>query len=299
MDITYLLILQRIRELLGGVFDGLMLEITSMAEAAPTYLLFAAVYWCADKRAGQYMGWNISLACTWNQFLKAVFKVARPWVRDARIHPVEAAIAAASGYSFPSGHTARAVAAWGAAGQYARKKGRSKDAVELKRLGALGWLLVILIMFSRNYLGVHTPQDVIAALGSGLVIMAVTDRLLAWVDRAPGRDAAACAAGCAFCFIPMLRAGWLSNAGAGMGLLIGWFVERRWVQFRTEGSAARKGLRFCVGAGLMALILFGLRPVLSLLLPERYAGFLAVFALGFYIMAGWPWIFSRWESGKL
>lgn len=296
MDIMYLLLLQEIREALGGVFDGLMLQITSMAEAVPTYLLFAAVYWCVDKRVGQYMGWNISLACTWNQFLKAVCKVARPWTRDARIHPVEAAIAAASGYSFPSGHTARAAATWGAAGHYAWKRGHDTNTVELKRLGTVGRVLVLLILFSRNWLGVHTPQDVMASLGFGIVIMVVTDWLFAWVDKAPKRDIAVCAAGCILCFLPMLRVGVLSNAGAGMGILLGWLAERRWIRFETKGSAARKCLRFCVGAGIAVVILSVMRPVLALVLPGRYAGFFAAFAVGFYIMAGWPLLFWRWEN---
>lgn len=113
MDLNYLLLLQTIREAFGGVFDSYMLKITSFAETLPTFLFLAGIYWCVDKRMGQCMGWNTALACTWSQFLKAVCKIDRPWVRDGRIHPVEAAVPAASGYSFPSGHTARAVASWG------------------------------------------------------------------------------------------------------------------------------------------------------------------------------------------
>ena len=56
MDISYLLFLQRLREAAGGILDGFMLEITSMAESVPTFLLLAGIYWCMDKRTGQLMG---------------------------------------------------------------------------------------------------------------------------------------------------------------------------------------------------------------------------------------------------
>ncbi|KAI4452605.1 hypothetical protein C823_007189 [Eubacterium plexicaudatum ASF492] len=137
MDINYLLILQNMREAFGGVFDAYMLEITSFAETLPAFLFLAGVYWCVDKRAGQCMGWNTALACTYGQFLKAVCKIDRPWVRDARIHPVEAAVAAASGYSFPSGHTTRAVASWGWPGGVRGRKGSGTKSLSARSCGLL------------------------------------------------------------------------------------------------------------------------------------------------------------------
>ena len=169
MDLNYLLLLQTIREAFGGVFDSYMLKITSFAETLPTFLFLAGIYWCVDKRMGQCMGWNTALACTWSQFLKAVCKIDRPWVRDGRIHPVEAAVPAASGYSFPSGHTARAVASWGVAGSCAWRKGKHDQ----KYAGALLWILTALILFSRNYLGgaYAAGCDCSIAFGAGMVFL--------------------------------------------------------------------------------------------------------------------------------
>ena len=48
--------------------------------------------------------------------MKRAFHVDRPWIKDGRIQPVEASLEGAGGYSFPSGHTARAAANWGALG---------------------------------------------------------------------------------------------------------------------------------------------------------------------------------------
>ena len=97
MDFSYLLLIQRIREACGGIFDSLMLNITSLANGIITYLLLGAIYWCMDKRAGQLMALNVSIACTLNQFVKNIFRIERPWVRDARIVPVPEALSGAGG----------------------------------------------------------------------------------------------------------------------------------------------------------------------------------------------------------
>lgn len=296
MDISYLLFLQRLREAAGGVWDGFMLEVTSMAESVPTFLLLAGIYWCIDKRTGQLMSWNTALACTWSQFLKAACRIDRPWVRDSRVHPVEAAIPAASGYSFPSGHTARAVASWGAAASRAWEQGKKDGDQYRQYLGAALWGLVFLILFSRNYLGVHTPQDVGISLVTGCILIWAVRRILDWAEHGPWRDLCVCAGGCLLCFLPMLRVGCLTNAGAGMGLMIGWFLERRFVKFETAGTTGQKWLRFAAGAILAVILLKTVSPVLEIYMAGKYAGFFSMFLFGVYLMAGYPFFFSRIQA---
>lgn len=168
---SYLLFLQHIREACGGIFDNLMLQITSLADALPTFLLLSFIYWCTDKEMGIYMAGNVGFSCTFSQYFKWLFRIERPWVLDARINPVQAALAGAGGYSFPSGHTVRSSATWGAMGAYSRKRN--------KHLRHIGWLIVLLVAFSRNYLGVHTFQDILGGLALSILFMF----LLAWALR--------------------------------------------------------------------------------------------------------------------
>jgi len=77
MDIQYLLLLQNIRTMFGGVCDSFILHVTSLGEAIVTYLLLSLIYWCVDKRTGGLMALNVSIACTWNQFIKRICKVER------------------------------------------------------------------------------------------------------------------------------------------------------------------------------------------------------------------------------
>ncbi|GHJ44916.1 phosphatase PAP2 family protein [Catellatospora sp. TT07R-123] len=110
----------------------------------------------------------------------------------ARSRPeVSAALTAAGGYAFPSGHTAQAAAAYGLLALLVslRVRGRARIAVWC---GA--GLAVLLVAFSRVYLGVHWLTDVIggAALGAAwLVAVIATACLLSrrYVWRTPASDA--------------------------------------------------------------------------------------------------------------
>lgn len=289
MDISYLLFLQTAREAVGGIFDGFMLWWTSLGESAVTFALMAGVYWCLDKRIGQYMGMNVALACTANQFLKPLFHVERPWVRDERIRPVEAALPGAGGYSFPSGHTARAVATWGAMGSGTWKEKRTRG------ISLLCWIVTAGILFSRNYLGVHTPQDVAVSLLLGLIILWITGKAISLSERKPEFTLWISGAGCILCFLPMLRVGCLSNAGAGFGFFLGWLLEQKMIRFEIKGTVCSKLLKFGIGVSLLFIIMKVTSPVLGLFMESKYAGFFASFLLVFYIMAGYPFL---WTSGE-
>jgi hypothetical protein len=96
-----------------------------------------------------------------NQFLKITCRIPRPWVLDPDFTIVEAAREAATGYSFPSGHTQTAVGCWGALAVC-----RKETWVRI-----VGICLALLIPFTRLYLGVHTPLDVGVSIAVALVLI--------------------------------------------------------------------------------------------------------------------------------
>ena len=89
------------------------------------------------------------------------FRIARPWVIDPNFTIVESARAEATGYSFPSGHTQCATSLYGGIARSSKKR-----AVQIA-----GAVLALLIGFSRMYLGVHTPKDVLVSLLIGTVVL--------------------------------------------------------------------------------------------------------------------------------
>jgi undecaprenyl-diphosphatase len=104
--------------------------------------------------------------------LKTVFQRARPELFDSSY--------TASFYSFPSGHATVAVGFYGALTLILayRLQGFARWAV-----AAFGILLVLLIGFSRLYLGVHYPTDVLAGyLAAPLWVICVGAVYAAWLS---------------------------------------------------------------------------------------------------------------------
>lgn len=87
----------------------------------------------------------------------------RPWLLDPQFTIVESARGAATGYSFPSGHTQNAVGTYGGIARTSRRRAVRVACVAV----------ILLVAFSRLYLGVHTPLDVgvSLALGAALVLL--------------------------------------------------------------------------------------------------------------------------------
>lgn len=292
MDIQYLLFLQELRSVCGNIFDAFFIEITTYSEALAAFMLLGLVYWCVDKRTGLWMALNVAVSCTWNQVVKNICQIDRPWIRDERVTPVPEAIGAAVGYSFPSGHTQRAVATWGILGAACWKKSR-------RALSVICWSVVLLIAFSRNYLGVHTPQDVLFAAGLGLLMLFVTDWTLRWAEAGEGRDIIVAVAGCLLCVTPMLWLGCLTYAGSAVGFMIGWVLERRFVGFEVQTSSiSSRCMRFALGALGILLILTVGKAAFALFMSAAYAGFMTNLVLALFIIVIHPYVFQKAEQRK-
>ncbi len=181
MDIEYLLLLQQFREATGNVLSPLMNAVSKISVSELPILLICFVYWAADRRAGRRLIGGAAFSLFINGVLKLVFCVYRPWIRDSRVLPYGDSKVAATGYSFPSGHSTWAASNFGGVGAWLWKNGR-------RVMGALFWVFVALVLFSRNYLGVHTPQDVVVGFAATLLAMWAVCKLEDWTDADPTRD---------------------------------------------------------------------------------------------------------------
>lgn len=98
--------------------------------------------------------------------------IARPRPYDILTN-LQVLIKKPSDFSFPSGHAASSFAIAGVFYFYGNKK-----------WGIIAFILAALISFSRLYLGVHYPSDVICGALSGLIISLFTSRLfLYWQEK--------------------------------------------------------------------------------------------------------------------
>ena len=102
-----------LEELRNPVCDALFSVITLLGEETVFILLGLLFFWCINKWEGYYILTVGLIGTVFNQFLKLWFRIPRPWVRDPNFTIVESAREAATGYSFPSGHTQSALGSFG------------------------------------------------------------------------------------------------------------------------------------------------------------------------------------------
>lgn len=122
---------------------------------------------------------TIGLAAAGNAALKTVFARARPDFLDPLVQE--------HGFSFPSGHSALGMAAWGILGVLVM---RSRLPLGVRRgIVAAIAVLIFLIGLSRVWLGVHYPTDVLAGWTAGAVIVLVYARLTRRVSPEPAAAA--------------------------------------------------------------------------------------------------------------
>lgn len=279
-----------------------MLAITRLGEETAFLVLALIVFWCVDKKRGYFL-MAVGFAGTiLNQFLKLLFRVPRPWVLDKNFTILEQAREAAGGYSFPSGHTQMAVGTFGTLAVTERR-----SAV---RIGC--WVLAFLVAFSRMYIGVHTPYDVIASVLIALVLIVFFRKPVMTGGVKEMKVVIALCLGMALgllCYVEWWKfpadMDW-ENLGSGvknaytmLGCLVGvaivYLAERKYVNFETKAIWWAQICKVLLGLALVLLVKEGLRSPLEALFgvyPGRAVRyFLIVVTAGFL----WPLSF-RWFS---
>ena len=311
MDMEILLVLQKFREGAGAFLTDFLSKMTFLGELNTVLVIMAVVYWCVSKDFGSYllMGWS------WNRLINGALKVTacayRPWIRDARIIPYGSSMTTATGYSFPSGHAMNAATVYGGAAV-------RKDMPRLLRI-VLG-VVVALVAFSRIYLGVHTPQDILVGAAAGLIVMRLTVLLMKWVSDHPEKDwLVLCVGVClaaAVAFYAGLKtypadydeAGKLLVDGAKMAndtfkgvgwcaaFLAGWVLERRFVGFSTDVQAMTRITRLAAGLlGHYAVSLM-LVPAVKAVIPGAAGTLSSCFLQMFCVVFVFPLCMKKWET---
>jgi undecaprenyl-diphosphatase len=129
-------------------------------------LAVAGWRWWRGDRAGAQWLLVVPVAELLNVGLKHVFQRVRPTVAEPLVH--------LSTYSFPSGHAVASTVFYGALCALAWRHARSRT---LRVLAcAVGAMLVVLVAFSRVYLGAHYATDVVAGIAVGAVCLALALR---------------------------------------------------------------------------------------------------------------------------
>ncbi len=293
----FLYLLEKIRM---PVLNDFMLLITRLGEETAFLVIALIIFWCVDKYKGYYILGVGFLGTIANQFMKLWFRIPRPWVMDENFTILEQAREAASGYSFPSGHTQNAVGTFGGLAYTANKK--------WLRIVALA--IAVLVPFSRMYIGVHTPLDVLvaAAMAVLLVLLLKPFVLGDGKNNIPVLLGIMTVLAISFlCFVEYypfpvdidqhyLESG-LSNAytlmGAILGLMAVYIVDEKWLNFSTKAVFWVQVEKVLFGLALVLAVKSGFKTPLNMLFGNYIGRAIRYFLV--VVVAGilWPWVFDK------
>lgn len=284
------------------VLNEFMLGITMLGEETAFLVIALVLFWCVDKYLGYYTLSVGFVGVLFNQFLKLWFRIPRPWVLDENFTILEQARAQATGYSFPSGHTQSAVGTFGSIACWSKNK----------KLRIALVAAAVLVAFSRMYLGVHAPLDVLVSVGIAIALVAAIRPLVFDKEHAfmPILLSAMLLLSVGYlCFVELYPfpadmdgdnyLHGVQNAytllGALMGMLVVYIADEKWLHFEVKAIWWAQILKVVIGLALVLIVKSGTKSLLNILLGEAFGRAVRYFLL--VVIAGilWPLTFG-WFS---
>ncbi len=304
---SFLYFLEDIR---NPVLDFIFSIVTLCGEETVFMAIGMIVFWCVSKYKGYYLLCVGFVGTVINQFLKMLFRIPRPWVKDPNFTIVESAREAASGYSFPSGHTQSSVGLFG--GLAFKFKNRAIRIISI--------LLCVLVPISRMYLGVHTPADVGVSVAIALILIFGMSPLFEKAEKSPKTmytilftlTAIMTAYLCFICLwqfpeevysdenihnLISAQKNGFTLAGCMLGFIIVYTVDLRWLKFETEAVWWAQIIKAVGGLLLVLAAKELLRFPLDAILPaDSWARFIRYFMI--VIVGGilWPMTFKYFSK---
>lgn len=266
-------LLRLIEGIRSPFLDTIIGLITRLGEETVGIVILCAIFWCISKKVAYGIGVAYFLSGLTVQGMKICFRIDRPWIVDPTLKPVPSALEHATGYSFPSGHTQSATALFGSLGAQIRKT----------PISVIFFLLVVLVAFSRLYLGVHTLLDVGVSLIVSLLLVLLAAVLFKDDKINRKRELGIAAVMVLYAALVILIAvllysngvieqtyvsDCLKAAGAGIGFAVGMYIERVFIDFPVGTKriiwqvvkyvigiagvlAIKEGLKLIIGTGLI------------------------------------------------
>lgn len=286
--------------------NELMSVITVLGDETFFMIVGMIMLWCINKKWGYRLMFIGMTGTAFNQLLKYIFLIPRPWVLDPTFTIVESAREGASGYSFPSGHTHSAVSVFGTMAMWMKDKVMTVICI----------LIIALIAFSRMYLGVHTPLDVGVSLVLGTVLVVGMCKLFDKTSKSSKSKIAIgigilaiIAAAIVYMYVAPVTERNMPEVdlhgkeslwkllGASAGMMLGWLIDERRTHFKTEAPLWAQAVKVVGGLIIVIAVKSGLKPVLIAVLgdaPLTHA--LRYFLMAFAGAALWPMTFKYFVS---
>ena len=271
-------LLQMLQEIRTDYLTALLTAVTIMAEEVCLTLLIAIFYWCLDKKKAMRLGYFVLFNSVANSLIKSLIKMPRPF-QEGVVTAIRRETA--TGYSFPSGHTQAAVSFW--TGSMIIFRTRASVIV--------GTLMILLVGFSRMYLGVHWPMDVFGGILFGLIFTYFANETIDKEGKLGKKHVLISSLILlAVLILPVDRG--VSKAVAGFwGLCLGGYLEQKYVGFKEKQPLKAQVVKIIIG-GIGVWLIYQLSlPIVGTLdkigVMIRNAGYLI------WMIFGAPWCFVK------
>ncbi|MBT3252676.1 MAG: phosphatase PAP2 family protein [Candidatus Marinimicrobia bacterium] len=248
------------------------------------FLLFLPLaYWLWRKQVMGRVGMVLLFTFVLNAIIKGIFQVPRPDVIEHLVH--------ADDWSFPSGHSQGAMVLWGWLAY------ELKD----KRAYLIASILIAGVGFSRIYLGVHYPTDVLGGFLIGFITLFIYSWLLksspqGWLHLGPTRQSLiifVLLMGL-FMLVPELSEVAIKGGAAFIGFMTGYLHEKKYLKCSLKPGMNLVISKLVLGLAGIILIWMGLKQVfISIGYTTDMAMFIRYTLLGAWISFGAPYLFCQ------
>lgn len=240
----------------------LLSNLSAFGEQLLLVVIMGFLYWGLNKKFGKYVGLNVLMVNVWNPMIKNIFLRSRPYMVNGNLKPLrlvdenaDAMDIVAQGYSFPSGHSSNAVTVYGSLAAHEKKN---------RLFWVLAIVLPLLVGFSRVFVGVHFPTDVLGGWVLGVIVVL----LVPWLRKIIknrwlfyGVLLLTAVPGIFYCKTD----DYFTSFGMLLGFILAEPFEERFVKFENTSNIFRCILR-TIGGGLLY---FGLNILLKLPFPKE------------------------------
>ncbi len=248
--------------------DWLMRFITEFGDIMFFIVLGVVLFWCIDKQFAYKLMSTLLFSATINGAFKFFTNKNRPYEDGAK--PI---LQETEGSSMPSGHSQNIATA---------------STMMIKEYYPIKWVrwpfiaLVILVPFSRMYLGQHYLDDVIVGIVLGVAIGVLGIILYA---KFPNKEEYIGFIMSPIVIILMIlipEKQVFVGGGAYLGLVLGYYFEKKYVQFDVKASLKVNILKVVIGLVVALILLEGLKVIFNL-----FGEYFIFVAIRYFLVAAW------------
>ena len=284
-------IIKGIQSISSPIFDLVMYGFTNFGESIFFLLVFFILYWCYSKEFAMKYTLIYLLSVGVNQLIKNIVKRPRPYVVDSTINNLHTQ----SGYSFPSGHTQAYFVQFGLISTEMKKNNIKRYIFNLSTLFL--FILGVMVMISRQYLGQHYLSDTIVAAVLGIIVacigqMIVSSNKIATLKKIFNIRFFSVLIIVVSIVLYILIAGFglmrsasslgmiTMFSGAMLGISIGYLVDYRFIKYKPKDTLCVSVFKAIVGTIIVSVPLILLNTVFTFNVVTQYFLYLITALIG-------------------